>query len=268
MQPFGTKRKGGAAAHCVCTLVFAAVFALPDAAQAQNAAPNSDPVADAADAAKNFLNKAPSKPDRDFELRIGTVFIGTSFAIYPWDHAHFEFGFAFKTGIEKGFDFAGEVIPIGHASTGIDAGLMLGFGWDQAFADNVLFEGDELSWRAGVRWRSVVFVHGSATALAWRLLTADVEAGFGTVFPVYGGATYTYWLLPSKRSGLRWLSNLVNLGVFVRAEIGPEIGSFTTYVDDVEDLQAAIDNGLEGLQPKTTFPVVRPYYNLVFGIVI
>ena len=284
LQPFDEKRKGTAfttalAAFAIVTFNTGAPLAQQpeDVAKTPENSDNSDEslgdkardgIDKAGEAAKNFLSKDPDPPDRDIEFRIGTVLIGTSFAIFPWRNLYVDFGVAYKHGIEKGYELFGDTLPMAKAELGIEAGAMIGLGWDQAFARGVLLEKDELSWRAGLRYRTTAFASASASAVLFMPLTADVKAGSGTAVPIYGGVTWTYWFLPSKGTGFRWLSNLFNLGFFARLELGPEIGSYTTYVDSTDDIEVAVDKGLEGFQPKTTFPVVRPYYNFVVGLVI
>ena len=268
LHPIGQKRKGVAATGLISLLLLVAWGSSATAREKGLADKAREGLGKAGDAAKAFLDKDPDPPDRDLEFRIGTVFIGTSFAIFPWRNLYIDFGVAYKNGIEKGYDFVGEVIPVANASVGIDAGAMIGVGWDQTITRNAWLDGDELSWRAGLRYRTSIFAHLSATAILFRPLFSEIEAGTGTAVPIYGGVTWTYWFLPSKKTGWRWLSNLIDIGVFARVELGPEIGSYTTFIDDIEKVDEAIDKGLEGLQPKTTFPVVRPYYNFVVGLVI
>jgi hypothetical protein len=119
----------------------------------------------AADDATDFLTTAHDLPERDFELHVATLLIGTMSAIYPCENLHIKADFAVKMGIGKACD-------------------------------------------------------------------------------------------------------LVDRGFFLRAEVGPEIDNFATCIDNTDDLQNAVETELKGLQPKATFACVRPYYNLVYGIVI
>jgi len=207
-------------------------------------------------------------PDRDFEFRIGTVLIGMSLGVYVTDNLAIEAGFGFKQGIDKGYDLGiTDVLPIAHASIGAEAGVMLGVAWEQTWKRSWLLDGDELSWRTGVRWRTHALFEASALFVAFRAVTADVNAGVGTTFPIYGGLTYTWWALPRRGRILGLLSKLTDIGLFVRVEAGPDVGSFTTYIDDVAQFDEYVKDGKVGAG-KTAFPVIRAYYNFVFGFVI
>lgn len=197
---------------------------------------------------------APS-PDRDLEVRLHYPELGPSLALYLTDQLSIQAGFGSKfftnySFLEPYLETGGEDIV--NWVVGYTAVFSAGLAYDFPIKAGLFTPKDTFDLRLAGRVRGLVIAKVDGVDY----LPTIGEAGVAVSFPITAGATWTYWVLPDSRRGLKTVSRLTDLGLFARLEVGPD---FITYYVYQVDGQSA-----EPVQ----VPRIELLYNFSIGVVL
>ena len=207
---------------------------------------------------------AAASPDRDLEVFMRFADKGVGANIFITDQLGLEFGLSFNILSDKGFELDG-FMPFAHGSYGLKTGPNLGLLWEQTATRGFLLDQDEISWRVAAKWRPHKLYQISGATLSIFDTLAEVNLEHGTVhsFPITVGGTYTWWALPWEDTK-EWWANLIDVGVFLRVEVGPDIAHYR--LDRLPFLVAGAKVAA-GESETVTETKLELYWNLQLGIV-
>lgn len=194
-------------------------------------------------------------PDRDLEVRLHYPELGPSLALYLTDQLSIQAGFGSKfftnySFLEPYLETGGEDIV--NWVVGYTAVFSAGLAYDFPIKAGLFTPKDTFDLRVAARIRGLVIAKVDGVDY----LPTIGEAGVAVSFPITAGATWTYWVLPDSRRGLKTVSRLTDLGLFARMELGPD---FITYYVYQVDGQSA-----EPVQ----VPRIELLYNFSIGVVL
>ncbi len=211
-----------------------------------------------------FPSSLEAAPDRDLGLHLRGGDKGMGASVFITDHLGLELGFSSNMISDRSFELDG-FTPFAEGSYGIRFGAVLGVFWEQTALLGIWHPKDELSWRVAARWRPQKLYQVEARSLSVLDMLMELELAQGSVrsIPLTVGVAYTFWVLPwgSEES---WWSKLMDFGVVLRVEAGPDFAAY-----DLEKLpfMAAGARVEAGEETRVQESRVEAYWNFQLGVV-
>lgn len=173
------------------------------------------------------------RPDRDWEFRLQYPEVGMAIAFYPVQGFSLQGSFGYQ--FFKDYSFlepylTSEGEDLVYWTVGFTTVLSLGVAYDLPVKYALFKPKDSLELRASLRFRQLFIAKIDGVDYS----PTVGSAGFARSFPLMGGLTYTYWVLPDAGGVGSRLSRLSDLGLFCRLEAGADFITYHMYQVDTE----------------------------------